>query len=454
MEKEDSATVLAQEPLLASGAGQALAEPGQAQLAPAGLASAGPGAWTSARSAAVSSSAIRDLLALTAMPGIISLAGGLPDASAMPTERLSDCLAWALRQPGALQYSTTEGDPGLRGTLARWESDWCGLTVGASQILVTSGAQQGLDLIGKTLVDAGDVVVIEDPAYVGAIQAFQLAGARLVAVPQDTDGMDTAALAGQLAAGLRPKLIYTTATFHNPAGTTLTGERRRQLAGLAQRYGFVVVEDDAYRSLYFGSPPPAPVAAHAGLSHVVRLGTFSKILSPGLRVGWLAASPELIAAFTRVKQATDLHTSTLAQLALSRAAADDSWLAGHIAAIRELYRSRAGHLDRALEAAFGGTVASRPPDGGMFAWVRFTDGTSADALLQLAINAGVAFVPGSAFSPERRNGDAMRLCFATTAQAGLTEGIDRIARAHAQLRGERSGASAGIAPDREGALLP
>ena len=372
----------------------------------------------------VSSSVIRELLAVTARPDIVSMAGGLPDERAMPADWLAECAARALGEPGALQYSTTEGDPALRSSIADWESAWTGRPTDPDDVLVTSGSQQALDLLCRTLLDPGDAVVIEDPAYVGAIQALTAAGASLHVVPQDREGMSTELLADRLAAGLRPKLVYVTPTFHNPAGSTLPENRRRHLAALADRYGFLIVEDDAYRRLAFGEAPPAPVAGYT--DRTARLGTFSKILSPGLRVGWLTAPRPVLAAVTRSKQAADLHTSTLAQALLREAAADEARLQAHVDQVRVMYRDRAAHLTRVLAAAFGDRLAAGLPRGGMFSWAVFTDGTDTDALLPQALANGVAFVPGRAFSVVGANGNALRLCFASVAEPTLTEGVRRL----------------------------
>lgn len=379
------------------------------------------------------SSAVRDLLAVTARSDIVSMAGGLPDASAMPRDWLAACLDDALAEAGVLQYSSTEGDPELRSIVAAWEQASVGRPVSADEVLVTTGSQQGLSLLSLALIDPGDVVVVEDPAYVGALGAFRLAQASLVAIPQDADGMRVDLLEERLRAGLRPKLAYITPTFHNPAGSTLPDARRRRLAELADRYGFWVVEDDAYRRLWFDAPPPAPIAAYG--ERVVRMGTFSKILSPGLRVGWVAATPALRRALVRVKQSTDLHTSTLGQVALRNAARDEDRLEGHLTTVRNLYHLRSQHMLRILAATFGDRVTVVPPQGGMFCWVRFTDGTRTGHLLRYAVEEGVAFVPGEAFTIQGTQDHAARLCFASVPERQLDLGLTRLATAHARATG-------------------
>lgn len=373
---------------------------------------------------------MRDLLAVTSRPDIVSMAGGLPDPTAMPRDWLAACLDDALAEPGVLQYSTTEGDPELRTIVAGWEQTSTGRSVAADRVLITTGSQQALSLLSLALIDPGDAVVVEDPAYVGALGSFRLAEADLVAIPQDAEGMRVDVLEQRLSAGLRPKLAYVTPTFHNPAGSTLPEARRRRLAELADTYGFWVVEDDAYRRLWFDSPPPAPIATYA--ERVVRMGTFSKILSPGLRVGWIVAPPELRRALVRVKQSTDLHTSTLGQVALRNAARDEARLERHLTVVRHLYGNRAQHMLRRLAETFRDRVAVVPPRGGMFCWVQFTDGTQTVDLLRHAVEEGVAFVPGEAFSVLGTQQHAARLCFASVPEEKLDLGLARLAQAHAR----------------------
>jgi 2-aminoadipate transaminase len=383
----------------------------------------------------MTSSVIRDLLALTSRPEIISLAGGLPDAKALPAEWLRTCAdaLLAAEGPELLQYSTTEGDPQLRELIAGWESGWCGRPVSADDVLVTSGSQQALDLLAKVLIDTRDVVVTTDPAYLGALQAMQLFQPRLVGIPEDVDGMRVDLLAEALAAGLAPKLVYLTPTFANPSGTTMPADRRKALAALADRYGFLVAEDDAYRQLYFGAPPPPPIAASS--DRVVRLGSFSKVLGPGLRVGWIVAPPALRSAFVRAKQATDLHTSTFTQRLLHAAGSDEPALAAHLATTRACYAERASTLVHGLRSSFGDRLEVADPQGGMFCWARFVDGTSPAALLVEALQRGVAFIPGDAFAVPGADGSSgesargARMCFATSPPDVLLEAVRRLTEA-------------------------
>jgi 2-aminoadipate transaminase len=379
------------------------------------------------------SSVIRDLLALTSQPDVISLAGGLPDVGALPVEWLRECANEILAAgPSVLQYSTTEGEPALRALIAEWESGWCGRLVDPDDVLVTSGSQQALDLLAKALVDPGDVVVTTDPAYLGALQALHVFQPQLIGIPEDEDGMPVEQLAARLADGLRPKLVYLTPTFANPSGTTMPSHRRQQLAALADRYGFVVVEDDAYRQLHFDTPAPAPIGASS--DRVVRLGSFSKVLSPGLRVGWVVAQPFIRDALVRAKQATDLHTSTFTQRLLHAAAQDGPRLEAHLKQTRATYGERAEALVWALREGFGDRISVPAPRGGMFCWVRFLDGTSPDELLAAALERKVAFIPGSAFTVDRADEPdgtrrGARMCFATSPPDQLREAVRRLVEA-------------------------
>jgi 2-aminoadipate transaminase len=384
------------------------------------------------------SSVIRDLLALTAQPDVISLAGGLPDSASLPAAWLRECSDQLLDEagPAVLQYSTTEGDPLLRTLIAQWESEWCGRAISADDVLVTSGSQQALDLLAKVLVDPGDVVVTTDPAYLGALQALHLFEPQLVGIGEDACGMRVDVLADALTGGLRPKLVYLTPTFANPSGSTMPASRRAELAALADRYGFVILEDDAYRQLYFAAPPPPPIASST--DRVVRLGSFSKVLGPGLRVGWVVAPAAIRDALVRAKQATDLHTSTFTQRLLHAAAKDGPRLAEHLGRTRTLYAERAAALTDALRDGFGDRIEVASPQGGMFCWVRFLSETCPDALLAAALKRKVAFIPGGAFavdrvSPLASTVQGARMCFATSPPELLREAVDRLVLASGDL---------------------
>ncbi|HLS77499.1 MAG TPA: PLP-dependent aminotransferase family protein [Nocardia sp.] len=383
----------------------------------------------SAKLAGLQSSAIRDLLKLTADPRIVSLAGGLPDAELMPRERIAAAAAAALAGSGCLQYTESPGWGPLRAVLAERESARLGRRVPLSEVFVTHGSQQALSLLAEVLLDPGALVVVEDPAYVGALQVFRAAGARIVAIPLDAEGMRVDALRELLAAGERPALVHTVSNFHNPGGVTLAPARRAELGQLAERYGFWVVEDDPYGELWFDRPSPAPVASYS--RHVIRLGSASKIIAPTLRVGWMVAPDQVCRAVELLKQGADLCGSALTQQIATDLLTDEDWLAGHLARVRDSYGTRAEALVNAVRATFGERVVCTDAAGGMFVWADFTDGTDTKAMLAGALAEGVAYVPGSAFAAEDGYQGSMRMCFTTSAPPVLAEAVARLARAHA-----------------------
>ncbi|MEO5839690.1 MAG: PLP-dependent aminotransferase family protein [Acidimicrobiales bacterium] len=372
------------------------------------------------------SSRIRELLHLTERPDMLSLAGGLPATEALPVERIRSALATGL-DTRALQYGPTEGVCELREYVAARY----GVSVG--EVLITNGAQQALDLIARAVIDHGDSAVVESPAYLGATQVLSNAGASLTAVASDGDGLDTLALCEMVDHGLRPKLIYVVSNFHNPTGVTLSAARRCELADIATRVGALLVDDDPYGELRFAGQPVLALAAPS----LVRVGTVSKVLAPGLRVGWMVGPAWLVDACVRLKQATDLHTSTLTQCVALELLRDADWFAEHLAFIRGLYCERAHTLIDAVTDRFGDRVAIAPVQGGLFAWVRFVDGTDADDLFAPAISRGVAFVPGSSFSLDGGQRDAARLCFALLPPARLVDAVDRLAAAAARQMNAR-----------------
>jgi 2-aminoadipate transaminase len=372
----------------------------------------------------VGSSTVRDLLRLVDRPDVISLAGGLPDPSSMPVDDLADATRRVLAEgPGVLQYAPTEGDPALRAwILAARAAD------PDHDVLVTHGSQQALDLIVRAAVQPGDAVVVADPAYVGALQVLRLAGATIVGIPADEDGLDVGELADRLAAGLRPRLVYSVSTFHNPTGATLGEDRRDALAALAERYGFLVVEDDPYGELRWAGAEPTPMAGRT--DRVVTLGSFSKIVSPGLRVGYAVGPAELISDLTIVKQAADLQTATFNQAVIRDVVDRPGWLDHHVRGLRATYHERSAALASALSRHLGDRARFAPPEGGMFLWVTLADPTIDTAdLLATATDRGVAFVPGAAFAVDRDLRSSMRLSFATAAPDELADAARRLALA-------------------------
>lgn len=376
----------------------------------------------SAAVARVRSSAIRDLLAVADRPDVTSLAGGLPLAAAFPVDEVAAAAADVLATDGArvLQYSATAGDPGLR----RWVADRHGAAV--DEVVITSGSQQALDLLVRSVVEPGAAVALADPAYVGALQVLRMAGADLLAVPSDAGGLCVDLLADRLRAGVRPALVYVVASFDNPTGTTLSAERRVELAALADRYGFLVVDDDPYGDLRWAGSAPPPLASLG--DRVVTLGTTSKVLCPGLRVGWAVSPPALAAHVERGKQAADLQTGTLVQAVVHRLVTTPGLLDERLPRLRSTYAAHATALAEALRRELGDVLSFADPDGGMFLWAD-APGLDVDALLPVAVAHGVAYVPGAAFAVDGRPRHALRLSFATATPAELDEAAGRLARA-------------------------
>ncbi|MEV6140327.1 PLP-dependent aminotransferase family protein [Nocardia sp. NPDC051990] len=384
-----------------------------------------------AKLSGLKSSAIRDLLELTARAEVISLAGGLPDAELMPRERLAAAADAALRGSAVLQYTGSRGWPPLRDVLRQRESAKLGRSVGIDEVFVTHGSQQALSLLAEVLLDPGALVVVEDPAYVGALQVFRAAGARIVAVPLDAEGMRLDVLRELLARDERPAIVHTVSNFHNPGGVTMSPVRRRELAELADTHGFWVIEDDPYGELWFDRPSPDPVATYS--RNVIRLSSASKILAPALRVGWMVAQEPICRAVELLKQGADLCGSALTHQIAADLLTDETWLTGHIDTVRTAYGDRAKALVHAVRTRFGDRVTCTDAAGGMFVWADFTDGTDTDRLLPRALEQGVAFVPGSAFAVDTDYSHSMRMCFTTSDAAMLEAAVDRMARAAEQL---------------------
>jgi 2-aminoadipate transaminase len=405
-----------------------------------------------ARLRGVASSPVRDILALTQRPGVISFAGGLPAPELFDASGLREAFAAALagdRAGRSLQYSTTEGDPELRASVAA-RLGARGLPTAPDELLITSGSQQALTLVAAVLLEPGDAVLVEEPSYLAALQCFGLAGARVVPVPCDDDGLEPDAL-DELVARERPKLLYTVPTFHNPTGRTLPEPRRRALAEAVARLGLWLVEDDPYGELRYRGEPLPPVAALPGAEdRTIALSTLSKVLAPGLRIGWLRAPASLRRTLAVAKQAADLHSSTIDQAAAAH------WLGSHdldrhVARLRVAYAPRRDAMVESLEAVLPAGSAWTRPDGGMFVWVRLPEGWDADALLRRALARSVAFVPGwhffapppygaAAAVPDRRT---LRLSFTTHTPAEIVQGLDRLAAAVGDAASSADGAPRG-----------
>lgn len=396
-----------------------------------------------ARTAGMRSSRLRELIGVTTSGSVLSLAGGLPPPEAFPTEALAQAAQqlFAGGDPGLWQYTPTEGEPGLLALIADDARARLGLPQPQGRILVTTGSQQALDLIGTMLLDPGDPVVVETPAYVGALRAFAAYQPRFVGIPVDDDGLDTDQLAAALARGLRPKLCYTVPNFSNPSGTTMSASRRRRLAELADRYGFLVVEDDPYGELRFTGESLPPVASFG--EQVVYLGSFSKTIAPGLRVGYAVAPAGLFRALVVAKQSADLSSAALSQRLVAALLATPGWRDEHVARLRNLYRERATALVDSLRRHLGERVRAPMPAGGMFVWATLRNPpVDALALARAAMARGVAVVPGNEFAPvDDRAGDvtdgpyphALRLSFSMLDPAGLEEAVGRLALALGDL---------------------
>ncbi len=384
------------------------------------------GAVLSARAGRSGSSVIRDLLSILRDERILSLAGGLPDSAALPAAEVAEAVERACRAGGdALQYGPTEGEPALRAWIAERELGG----VDPSQVLVTTGAQQALALVVDALVDPGDVVVVERASYVGMLQPLGRAGASIVDVGGDADGMRTDELEALLRDGVRPTLCYVCPTYQNPTGTVLSERRRRHLGELAARYGFTVVDDDPYRDL---GPVPAPsrLRDHLPAELAVSVGSFSKTVAPGLRVGWVHGPSTLVDALVTMKQADDLHTSTLSQRVLVDLLGRPGWLERRTATLGAEHRVRGRALVDGLTQRLGARVTIEPMAGGMFVWATFPDcPLDTDSLLSRAIDHGVAFVPGSAFDHRNRPNRSARLCCATLTPDHLDVAAGRLAAA-------------------------
>ncbi|MFZ4720538.1 MAG: PLP-dependent aminotransferase family protein [Ilumatobacteraceae bacterium] len=385
------------------------------------------------------SSAIRDLLKVTEMSDMLSLAGGLPTPDSFPLPDLRREADRLLGEygPRVVQYSATDGVLDLR----RWIADTYTLTLGRpvavdGEIVVTHGSQQALDLLAKVLVDPGDVVVSESPAYLGAVQALELFQPSFEVIPGDEHGMCVELLAERLAAGLRPKLVYVVPNFHNPSGATMSLERRQLLAALADQYELLIVEDDPYGAIRFAGEPLPPVASFT--ARCVHLSTFSKMVAPGFRVGWMIGPPEVMSWVARAKQAADLHTATFAQLLLANVVSQPGWLDEQKARIVPMYRERCHALADALESALGSRIRFHRPDGGMFLWSELDDVPDTKALLAHAVEAGVAFVPGSAFTIDQAPDAKARFSYSTLGPDELREAVRRLSVAVAAHDGARS----------------
>lgn len=378
-------------------------------------------------------SLIRELLKLTQAKNIISFAGGLPDPATFPVEELKAItLAVLEREPQrALQYGPTEGDARLRGELVKWMAK-DGIRAAADQVLITIGSQQGLDLIGRVFLDPGDIVLVERPSYMAALQVFRSYRAEMVGVELDDDGLRPDRLEETLArlerSGRRAKLLYVVPDFQNPSGVTLAAGRREQVLALARAHRLLVVEDNPYRELRFEGSAPPPLAALDRDGRVIYLSTFSKTLCPGLRIAWIAAQDELIKSFVTAKQGMDLCCPAFTQ-AIAAEFCARGHLLGRVAPIAALYRRKRDVMLAALAREMPEGVTWTHPAGGLFLWLRLPEGMDGEQMLRAAIEEeAVAYVVGSGFYADGGGKNTMRLNFSFPSEADLEEGIRRLAR--------------------------
>ena len=386
----------------------------------------------------VETSAIRELFKLLGKPGIISFAGGFPDSALFDVEGIRAASNAALtEEPGAaLQYGATEGYNPLREQLAAFMTAKGAKEVAADNLIVTTGSQQALDLLGKTMIGPGDKVIVEGPTFLATIQCFRLYGAELISAPIDGNGVKTDELE-KLIAEHQPKFVYLIPTFGNPSGAMLSLERRKAVLEMAVKHNTLIVEDDPYGDLYFGeAPPPSLLNLSASVPGsrelLVHCGSLSKVLSPGLRVGWMIAPAELLGKATMCKQFSDAHTSTFAQ-----ATAAQYLKAGRMPAtlanVRKVYAERAQAMGDALRNDLGDAIEFVQPQGGLFVWTRLTGAggkvQDGNVLAKRAIEKGVAFVPGTPFFCANPDHATFRLSFATADADKIREGVARLAQA-------------------------
>jgi 2-aminoadipate transaminase len=411
-----------------------------------------------ARTRVMTSSAMRDLMAITERPEVISLAGGLPDTSTFPPESLAAIMAKmaATDTARALQYGPTEGLRAVTECIAQVMAAE-GTPVDPEDVLVTTGGQQVIDLVCKTLVDPGDVIVAEAPTYPGAVPAFSAYQADVVQIAMDDDGMRVDELEDVLERlereGRRPKFIYTIPNFQNPAGVTLSLPRRRRLVEVARERELLVLEDNPYGLLRYEGDSLPTLRTLDGGHYVIYLGTFSKILSPGIRLGWAAAPGPVLEKMNLGKQASDLCSSSLSQLFVASFFAHDRW-SDYVASLRELYRGRRDAMLDALAEHLPREASWTHPGGGLFIWATLPDYLDTTDLLARALSRNVAFVPGRAAFLDGRGGSSMRLNFSGVDEGAIREGVRRIGevvREQLELYGTLTGGApppAGAEPER------
>jgi 2-aminoadipate transaminase len=374
----------------------------------------------------MTASEVRALFAVASRPEVISLAGGMPFVQALPSEELLEVVQKVIRDRGsvALQYGGGSGQEGLKLRLSELMGEE-GVVADPSSILVTVGAQQALDLAGKVFIDPGDLVAIEAPSYVGALAAFGAFQPRYLQIPMDDDGLIVEAFEEALAAGARPTFLYVCPNFHNPAGVTLSLERRRRVVELCRAANIPIVEDNAYGLLRFEGDGLPPLKA-LDPDNVIYLGSLSKVFCPGIRVGWMFAPAAVLERLVLFKEAADLCSSNLNQLVAEEWLSDGRRWRTSLSGLVDVYRSRRDAMVEALEAGFPPGSRWTRPRGGFYVWAALPPGTDTRALLPSAVERGVAYVPGTAFYPDGSGADRLRLAFCYPTEDAIREGVRRL----------------------------
>lgn len=391
------------------------------------------------RTKGMQSSVVREILKIVSQPDVISFAGGMPAPELFPIEQIEEACAKVLREhgPKALQYSITEGYVPLREFIVEKMGRY-GIVANVDNVLITTGSQQALDLVAKILLDPGDVIIVEAPTFVGALQSFTAYEASYASVPLDGDGLMVDLLEKKIVE-THPKFMYVLPNFHNPGGVTLSEERREDVVSLAHRYGVPILEDDPYGELRFEGEHLEPLVVISARQNggdpagyfkgdVIYMSTFSKTLAPGLRLGWVVAPVEVVRKLVQAKQGADLHTSSFDQM-MAYEVMRGGFLEEHVKEIREMYRQRRDAMLAAMDRHFPDGVAWTRPQGGLFLWVTLPPGVDCLELIGVAIEQRVAFVPGTAFYADGRGRDALRLTFATCPTDMIDEGIKRLGKA-------------------------
>jgi DNA-binding transcriptional MocR family regulator len=377
------------------------------------------------RAAGLTASEVRALFAVAARPEVVSLAGGMPAVDTLPTEQVLSSVREAFDVYGAdlLQYGGGQGHPALRERLVMLMAEE-GVAADPDDVVITTGAQQALDLLGGLFIDPGDLVAVEAPAYVGGLTAFGAYQPRFLQIDQDDDGMVVDQLEQALIRGQRPKFVYTVPNFGNPAGTTMSLARREHLVALCREAGVPIVEDNPYGLLRFDGEP-LPCLRSMDPRNVIYLGTVSKVFSPGVRVGWALAEPSVVQRLVLAKEASDLCASSFAMLVTERYFSGDAWR-DNLGALTEVYRGRRDAMFDALGEHFPSDAAWTTPQGGFYVWARLPSWIDTKAMLAAAVERRVAYVPGTAFYPDGRGTNELRLAFSHPPEGRIREGIARL----------------------------